>query len=113
MTTGYTLDPEDLRAYAGKLTAKKSVVGEIDGLVGQADVGDESWGLVGLFVKQKYTDMLGDLTDLLKDMQDGLQSGADKFTGAAAGYDAKEDEAKQLLDGLLVRIDNTAPPVVL
>lgn len=110
--TGYTLELEDLYAYAGKLIAQKSVVGEIDGLVGQADVGDESWGVVGLFVKQSYTDMLRDLQDLLKEMQDGLQSGADKFTGAAASYAAREDEVKQLLDKLLVRIDNAAPPTV-
>jgi len=50
--------------------------------------------------------MLGDLNDLFQALQDGLQSGADKFNGAAQDYDAQEEAVKQLLNGLQVELDN-------
>jgi hypothetical protein len=62
--------------------------------------------VVGLFVKDDYTRMLGDLNDLFQALQDGLQSGADKFNGAAQDYDAQEEAVKQLLNGLQVELDN-------
>lgn len=104
--SGFDVNPEELRAFAGKLDGHRSTAAEIAGLVAQADVGDKSWGVVGLFVKDDYTRMLGDLNDLFQALQDGLQSGADKFNGAAQDYDAQEEAVKQLLNGLQVQLDN-------
>ncbi|TQJ03215.1 ESX-1 secretion-associated protein [Amycolatopsis cihanbeyliensis] len=106
MSGGFTVNEDELRTYAGKLADQKGTAGDIAGLVDTADVGDESWGVVGIFVKGKYTEMLGDLKDLCTDLQNGLQSGSDKFTQAADGYRQHEDAVVQLLDGLKVQIDN-------
>ncbi|GAA5153422.1 MULTISPECIES: ESX-1 secretion-associated protein [Amycolatopsis] len=103
---GFDVNADELRQYAGKLDAQHGTAGEIAGLVGKADVGDKSWGVVGLFVKNQYTQMLGDLNDLFGDLQEGLQSGAEKFRGAAEGYQAQEDAVKKLLDGLKIEIEN-------
>ena len=81
--SGFEVNVGGVRDYSGALSEDKALVSEIDGLVSQADVGNESWGIVGLFVHSKYTDMLGDLHDLLNDMCEGLQSGADKMTATA------------------------------
>ncbi|QQQ76370.1 ESX-1 secretion-associated protein [Saccharothrix sp. 6-C] len=104
--SGFDVNPEELRAFAGKLDGHRGTASEIAGLVAKADVGDKSWGVVGLFVKSRYTDMLGDLNDVFTALQDGLQSGADKFNGAAQDYDAQEEAVKQLLNGLQVELDN-------
>jgi hypothetical protein len=64
--------------------------------VGPSDVGDESWGIVGLFVKSTYTGMLGDLNDLLGDMKNGLQVGAEKMTACAADYRSIEEQAAKI-----------------
>lgn len=104
--SGFHVSEEELRAYSGKLTGQKGTASDIAGLVDTADVGDKSWGVVGLFVMDNYTQLLGDLKDLFTGMQDGLQSGSDKFTKAAEGYQQHEDAVKALLDGLKVQIDN-------
>lgn len=91
MADGFNVNLDGIDKYAGKLSGDKALVSEVQGLVSQSDVGDESWGIVGLFVKSTYTGMLGELTGLLGDMSDGLQGGADKMTETAAGYRAVED----------------------
>ncbi|MBY8852622.1 ESX-1 secretion-associated protein [Saccharothrix sp. MB29] len=69
---------------------------------GRAELDD----VVGLFVKDNYTQMLNDLNELFTAMQEGLQSGADKFTGAAQDYADQEEAVKQLLNGLQIELDN-------
>lgn len=104
--TGFDVNSEELRQYAGKLDAQHSTAGQIAGLVDQADVTDKSWGVVGLFVKDNYTQMLADLKDLFADLQEGLQSGSGKFRSAADGYRDQEDAVKKLLDGMKIEIEN-------
>ncbi|GAB2997647.1 WXG100 family type VII secretion target [Saccharothrix stipae] len=106
MSGGFDVNPDQLRDFAGKLDGHRGTAGEIAGLVAKADVSNKSWGVVGLFVKDDYTRMLGDLNDLFQALQDGLQSGADKFNGAAQDYDEQEQAVKDLLNGLQVELDN-------
>lgn len=112
MTTGFNVNVATLRTYSGQLTDNKSSVSGVSGLVDQADVGDDSWGVVGLFVKQKYTDLLGDLKDLLKAMEDGLQAASDKFTSAADVYQQTEDDYEQTWKDLTGRVESAGDGVV-
>jgi hypothetical protein len=96
----FNVDLKGIDTYSDTLTGDKDLVSEVSGLVGQSDVGDESWGVVGIFVKSKYTEMLGDLNDLLTDMSDGLQAGAEKMTACAMEYrDIEGAIAKAFTDG--------------
>ncbi|MGI5503442.1 WXG100 family type VII secretion target [Lentzea sp. CA-135723] len=103
--SGFDVNPEELRQFAGKLEAHQSRAAQIAGLVDMADVGDKSWGVVGLITKDEYTQMLGDLKDLFTDMQEGLQSGAGKFRGTAQGYADQEEALKKIFNGIQVEID--------
>ncbi|MEV0676361.1 type VII secretion target [Actinosynnema sp. NPDC050436] len=105
MSGGFDVSPEELRTFAGKLDGHHGTAAQIAGLVAKADVSEKSWGVVGLFVKDDYTRMLGDLDDLFTALQEGLQSGSDKFKGAAQDYDDQEEAVKQLLNGLQVELD--------
>ncbi|GGP68475.1 WXG100 family type VII secretion target [Saccharothrix coeruleofusca] len=105
MSGGFHVSPEELRAFADKLDGHRGTAGEIAGLVAKSDVGDKSWGVVGLFVKDRYTRMLNDLEDLFTAMQEGLRSGSDKFRGAAQDYADQEEAVKRLLSGLQVELD--------
>lgn len=89
--SGFNVNIEALHQYSRKLASHKSAVNKVSGLVDQADVGDESWGVVGWFVKQSYTDMLSDLKDLMTEMENGLQSASDKINAAAKHYQEAED----------------------
>lgn len=95
---GFEVNVGGVRAYSGKLADDKALVAEIDGLVSQADVGNESWGIVGLFVHGKYTEMLGDLHSLLTEMSEGLQAGSDKMTETADTYQTIEDNIARVFD---------------
>lgn len=106
MSTGYTVNSEELRSYASTLAGNTDVVAEIDGLVSTSDVGDESWGVVGLFVKGEYSQMIDDLHEVLGDMKAGYQSAANKFNKAAAGYEEAEASVRDMLHGILTEIEN-------
>ncbi|GHF87582.1 hypothetical protein FHX82_000855 [Amycolatopsis bartoniae] len=103
---GYAVDIAALTKYSGELKGNKDAVSKVTDQVGEADVSDKSWGVVGLFVKQKYTDMLDDLKDLLKEMEDGLQSASDKIGTAAKAYKNKDDEHKQALSEIVKQLDD-------
>ncbi|MFF5986298.1 ESX-1 secretion-associated protein [Prauserella flavalba] len=102
--TGFNVNEDELRQYADKLAGQKDTASQIHSLVDKADVGDKSWGVVGLFVKSDYTQMLADLNDMFTSMEEGLQSGSDKFKSAADGYRQHEDAVKELLNGMNVEL---------
>lgn len=95
--SGFDVNSDELDGYAGKLGGQRSTANQIKGLVDKADVGDESWGIVGIFVLEQYKEMLGDLKDLFKSVDEGFASGEDKFKNAAKGYREKEQAVKELL----------------
>jgi len=98
--SGFEVNLGGIDTYSSTLAGDKALAAEVMGLVGQSDVGDESWGVVGWFVKSTYSDMLGDLRDLLTDMSTGLASGAEKMTATAKEYRDFEDAiAKIFNDG--------------
>ncbi|GAA5153440.1 MULTISPECIES: hypothetical protein [Amycolatopsis] len=103
---GYAVDIAALTKYSGDLKGNKEAVAKVTEQVGETDVSDKSWGIVGLFVKQKYSDMLNDLKDLLKEMEDGLESASDKIGGAAKAYRDKDDEHKQSLADIVKQLDD-------
>lgn len=95
---GFNVSVPGVRDYSATLADEKATVSEIDGLVSQADVGNESWGIVGLFVHGEYTQMLGDLHSLLGDMSDGLQAGSEKMAETADLYQSIEDTIAQIFN---------------
>ena len=100
--SGFSVNPEELREYAGKLDGHRSTASAVKGLVDMADVSNKSWGVLGLFVFDTYKDLLSDLKDTFQAMEEGLQSGADKFRDTAQGYADQEAALKAILDGIQV-----------
>ncbi|RAS60234.1 excreted virulence factor EspC (type VII ESX diderm) [Lentzea atacamensis] len=100
--SGFSVNPDELREFASKLDGHHSSASRIAELIAMADVGDKSWGVVGIFVKDQYTQMLGDLKETMQAMQDGLRSGSGKFRDTAEGYAQQEEALKQLLNGIQV-----------
>ncbi|MEV6244227.1 ESX-1 secretion-associated protein [Lentzea sp. NPDC051838] len=100
--SGFSVNPEELEEFAGKLDGHRTTASAIKGLVDKADVSDKSWGVVGLFVFDNYKSLLSDLKDTFQAMEEGLQSGADKFRDTAQGYSDQEAALKTILDGIQV-----------
>ncbi|GGU74130.1 WXG100 family type VII secretion target [Lentzea flava] len=103
--SGFDVNPDELTQFAGMLDAQRDTAAAIAGLVGKADVGNKSWGVVGIFVKSSYTEKLNELKELFTDLQNGLQSGAEKFRGTAQGYREQEEALKAIFNGIQVEID--------
>lgn len=99
-----------LRGYADKLKDDLRTAGEIEGLVGQSDVGDRSWGIVGIFVKQTYTDLLADLRDLLVEMGSGLNSASLKISGCADIYETTDEAARATFEKILKELGSKSVP---
>ncbi|SFQ63202.1 Excreted virulence factor EspC, type VII ESX diderm [Amycolatopsis arida] len=104
---GYRVELEALRRYSRDLAGNKTAVNRVSGLVGQADVGNESWGVVGLFVKERYTDMLTDLKELLTEVETGLQSASDKIGKAAEMYQEADERHRKALAKIVEEFDAT------
>lgn len=94
---GFNVDIHALNEYSRTLAQHRSAVTKTSGLVDQADVSNESWGVVGLFVKQEYSDMLSDLKDLMSEMEAGIQTASEKIGRAAERYQENEDETQRIL----------------
>ncbi|EHR59408.1 type VII secretion target [Saccharomonospora cyanea] len=105
MADGFRVQVEALRGYRDALDDFGSQAETFKDLVGRADVGDESWGLVGLATKSSYTEALGQLNDLLSRMQDGLTALGEKFKTAADLYASNDDHGAIRLGNYEVEID--------
>ncbi|MFD9895717.1 ESX-1 secretion-associated protein [Amycolatopsis sp. NPDC059027] len=103
--TGYQVQVDALHKYVGSLGNYKDQTGKITDMVGNADVGDKSWGVVGLFTKHGYTETLHELRDLLRSMSEGLASAQAKFTDAANVYQGTEDDHKAVFGQIETLLD--------
>ncbi|GAB3707674.1 hypothetical protein GCM10027598_11180 [Amycolatopsis oliviviridis] len=101
MGGGHEVVIEALRTYSGKLGQDVQIPNEVGRLVQQSDVGDESWGVVGLFVKNEYTEMLTDLQDLVIEMGAGLTAASEKLGNAATIYEQNEHDNVKALNDIL------------
>ncbi|GHG46547.1 MULTISPECIES: hypothetical protein [Amycolatopsis] len=106
MPDGYRVRVDALHEYVSDLDKYRDQGAKITEKVAQADVGDKSWGVVGLFTKSGYDDTLRELHSLLASIADGLASAQAKLTDAANVYQGVEDDHKiffgqveTLLDG--------------
>ncbi|MFK0243385.1 WXG100 family type VII secretion target [Amycolatopsis azurea] len=102
---GYEVDPAALRRYSGELGNYGGQTGKLKEMVGQADVGNESWGLVGLFTKDGYTQTLQSLKSLMEAMAKGLDSAGSKMTQAADIYQGIEEDHVTTFNKIEVKID--------
>jgi hypothetical protein len=107
---GYQVRVDALHSYADVLGEYREQGAKFAGKVGQADVGDQSWGVVGLFTKHGYDETLRELRDLLTSMADGLTSAQEKFTDAARVYQGTEDDHKAFFGQVEVLLDGPGKP---
>ncbi|MDV6013137.1 type VII secretion target [Haloechinothrix sp. LS1_15] len=99
--SGFRVDPDDIDRYASDLGQYQDQASEIKSLVAEADVGDESWGIIGLFTKQSYTEALEQLQEQMQALIDGVETASEKFRAAARDYRELEDTCRQTLSGIL------------
>lgn len=101
---GHAVNHEELHKFSGDLGNYKNQSDQIGKLIHEADVGDKSWGVVGLFTKQQYTSTLDSLVGHVREMTEGFGTLSDKIKTAADGYKGDDDKIKdtfkQILDGL-------------
>ncbi|KHF45095.1 hypothetical protein [Saccharomonospora viridis] len=101
---GFKVEVDALLRYRDALEDFKSQADTFSDLVDRADVGDESWGLVGLATKGSYTEALGALRDLLARMKEGLTNTSEKFTKAAELYASNDDRSALYLGNYEIEI---------
>ena len=102
---GHKVNTQALTTYASALGHYKDEAGKFGDLVGQADVTDKSWGLIGLAVKQTYTSKLGDLRELLELLKTGVDAYSGKLNQAAEIYDGHEKDVTMVLGKYKAEID--------
>jgi hypothetical protein len=90
---GIHVDVSALTAYAKQLGFYESEADKFSGLVDQADVTNEAWGVMGAKAKQSYTDRLAELRSLMADMKQGVESLTAKISETATIYAGKEEDA--------------------
>ena len=95
-----------LRTYGTDLGHYKDEAGKFGNLIGTADVGDKSWGLIGLVAKQMYTGKLDELRQLLEAMKAGTDALTDKMGKAADLYETQEKEVADALDKIGTAIES-------
>ncbi len=66
-----------------------------------AEVSETAWGVVGIFVKSGYSDLLQQLNKHLTEIQEGLTSNADKLTESAQNYKQIDQETQGSLQQIM------------
>lgn len=107
---GYRVRVDALHAYVADLGKYREQSAEITAKAGQADVGDRSWGVVGIFTKGGYDDTLRELRSLLASIADGLASAQAKLTDAANVYQGVEDDHKTFFGQVEALLDGPGKP---
>jgi hypothetical protein len=90
---GIHVDVSALTAYAKQLGFYETEADKFGGLVDQADVTNEAWGVMGVWAKKSYADRLGELRSLMDEMKQGVQSLTAKISESAAIYNGVEEDA--------------------
>lgn len=87
------VEVEELKGYTKTLDFYGTEATKFGELVDKAaGVGNESWGLIGLAVKDQYTTKLDELRELLGDLQEAIGALGDKVTEAATVYESAEQD---------------------
>jgi hypothetical protein len=107
---GYRVEVDALHKYVGDLGKYREQGAKITEKAGQADVGDKSWGVVGIFTKGGYDDTLRELHSLLASIADGLASAQAKLTDAANVYQGVEEDHKIFFGQVEVLLDGPGKP---
>ncbi|WP_033291174.1 type VII secretion target [Amycolatopsis jejuensis] len=101
----HTVVTTAITKYSTALDHYKGEAAKFGNLVGQADVGDKSWGVIGLAVKQTYTSKLDDLKQLLEEMKTGVEALQTKLNKAAEIYDGHEKDTVMTFGKFQAKID--------
>ncbi|MCR6485258.1 hypothetical protein M8542_20730 [Amycolatopsis sp. OK19-0408] len=107
---GYQVQVDALHKYVADLGKYKDQGAKITEKVSQSDVGDKSWGVVGIFTKGGYDETLRELRELLGSMAEGLTSAQEKLTDAANVYQGVEDDHKTFFGQVEVLLDGPGKP---
>ncbi|MGW4525913.1 ESX-1 secretion-associated protein [Amycolatopsis sp. NPDC004378] len=102
---GYQVEVDALHKYVGDLGEYKDQGARITEQVGRSNVGDKSWGVVGIFTKGGYDDALRELQTLLSSLADGLATAQAKLTDAANVYQGIEDDHTTFFGQVEVLLD--------
>jgi len=90
---GIGVEVGELKQFVKTLDFYQSEAKKFEGLVEEANgISDESWGVIGLFVKGKYTSKLQILRELVDDLQEAFQGLGDKIAEAAKVYESTEQD---------------------
>lgn len=109
---GYDVDVPALRRYRSELSGYEAQTKRFGDLIGQvADtVSDSSWGIVGLFTKDKFDERVGQMREYVDQAEQFLE-GLDERVGFAADqYELHESAAETALDKLLQGLGYSAQP---
>lgn len=86
MSGGFVVKPEALAQFANDLPKYGQQAGQFQQLVSQADVSNEAGGIVGVFTKQEYGNLLSQLQQLLRQLGEGCELAARKYQSAGDIY---------------------------
>ena len=100
MTGGFIVEPEALERFSNDMPSYAQQATKFQDLVSRADVGNESWGLVGLYTKQGYDELLSKLQQLLGQLKQGCENAGQKFQSAAETYQRIDEQAARDLSSI-------------
>lgn len=110
LPAGFDVDVPSLRALVDDLGNYEGQTGRVREVIGQASqvVGDTSWGVVGLFTKEKFTERVAQLQEFTRSAEEYLGSVDDRLRAAADIYDQLDSSAKEQLDAIAKDVESVS-----
>lgn len=102
---GYQVYVDALRAYGKNVAEYQNQGDRFSDLISEANVGNQSWGVVGLFTKDEYDQARTELVSLVDNMKASMHTLSYKIKEAADVYDGIEEDRKTAFGGKVAELD--------
>lgn len=110
MTGTFDVDAAALKFYADTMSRYAGQTKAFGEAIGQADVGDASWGVVGLFAKDKYTDTIENLHEFVRSAEGFANGLEERMRAAGVAYDEMDGTTVQQMAALTKRVGSSSAP---
>lgn len=110
MTGHFDVDAAALKLYADTMSRYAGQTKAFGEAISQADVGDASWGVVGLFAKDKYTETIENLHEFVRSAEGFAHGLEERMRRAGVAYDEMDGTTVQQMAALTKRVGSSSAP---
>ncbi|MHA6801344.1 hypothetical protein [Bounagaea algeriensis] len=102
---GFNAPTEAIDKTGQEVKGLADTAGGIEQNSSRAEVSDSAWGMIGMFVKSDYDDLLQQFSEHLGEVKEGIEKAGDTFQEIAQDYDETDRSHQQSIQTIMDKIN--------